>query len=406
MAKKWMKTSYPGVRCREHPTRKHGVKPDKYFAIYYRVDGKRREEGLGWASEGWTAKKASVQLAKLKEAHLTGKGPQSLAEQRQQEKARREEEKLRQEREEREAVTFETFFNETYFPQAKANKSKRSYSREHDLFRLWISPVIGKKPLKKISPLDLERIKKNMADAGKAPRSIHYCLATIRQIFNLARMLGLYEGDNPVSKVKKPSVDNRRIRFLSHDEAETLLADLAKRSPQLHDMALLSLHCGLRAGEIFNLTWDCVDFDRETILLKDPKSKKNRTSYMTNRVKTMLQQRFKQCSEGYVFTDRNGNKIQEISNAFNRAINDLGFNQGVTDPRNRVVFHTLRHTYASWLVENGVNLYTVKELMGHSTLAMTERYSHLGPNTLKDAVRELDKSMERKNGEKVVNINK
>ena len=56
----------------------------------------------------------------------------------------------------------------------------------------------------------------------------------------------------------------------------------------------------------------------------------------------------------------------------------------------RVVFHTLRHTYTSWLVKDGVDLYIVKELMGHSTITMTEKYSHLGENTLQNAVRSLE----------------
>ena len=69
-----------------------------------------------------------------------------------------------------------------------------------------------------------------------------------------------------------------------------------------------------------------------------------------------------------------------------RAINKLDFNDGITDSRDKVVFHTLRHTFASWLAIQGTPIYTIKELMGHKTLAMTERYSHLIP----DAKREYE----------------
>ena len=86
--------------------------------------------------------------------------------------------------------------------------------------------------------------------------------------------------------------------------------------------------------------------------------------------------------------------LESVSKAFFRAVEDLGFNKDIEDRRQKVVFHTLRHTYASWLVERGADLYTVKELMGHKTLAMTERYSHLGENTLKQAVSRLDESLE------------
>ncbi len=81
----------------------------------------------------------------------------------------------------------------------------------------------------------------------------------------------------------------------------------------------------------------------------------------------------------------------------------IGMNNGVTDRRQKVVFHTLRHTYASWLVEQGVDLYTVKELTGHGTLAMTERYSHLALDTLRRAVRTLEAGL-KKGAAKVVNL--
>jgi site-specific recombinase XerD len=71
-------------------------------------------------------------------------------------------------------------------------------------------------------------------------------------------------------------------------------------------------------------------------------------------------------------------------------------NKGVDDIRLRVTFHTLRHTFASWLVEAGTDLYCVKELMGHSDFKMTSRYSHLGQNTLQDAVNRLGMTLRQK----------
>jgi len=158
-------------------------------------------------------------------------------------------------------------------------------------------------------------------------------------------------------------------------------------------MALLSLYCGLRAGEIFNLTWGDVDINRVTLTLRNTKSGKTRMAFMTEQVKKMFARLERRNNDDLVFPDRNGIRISRISNAFFRAVDDLGLNQGISDPRQQVVFHTLRHTFASWLVENGTDLYTIKELMGHSTLVMTERYSHLGQNTLQNAVRSLDRSL-------------
>lgn len=93
--REYHKTSYPGIRYRLHPTRKHGVGPDKYFSIFYKLNGKRLDEGVGWASGGWTLQKVAAELAKLKEAHRTGDGPQTLKEKRKAEQQRREEEEQR-----------------------------------------------------------------------------------------------------------------------------------------------------------------------------------------------------------------------------------------------------------------------------------------------------------------------
>ncbi|MGE4194633.1 MAG: tyrosine-type recombinase/integrase [Pseudodesulfovibrio sp.] len=405
MAVKWVASRFPGVRYYEHTSRKHGVKFDRYFAIRAQVNGKRREEGLGWASEGWSEQKASTVLAELKKAHITGEGAHTLAEKRAQAKAERQ---ARQEAEALEAqanVTFAQVFRENYLPAERLNKSKVSCDKEDGFLRNWIEPVFGHKPLKSVTPFDLERLKKKMLDAGKSPKTTHYVLGTVRQLFNFAKRHGLYEGENPVRLVKKPVSDNRRLRFLSKDEANRLLDALRERSQDLYDMALLSLHTGMRAGEIFTLTWLDVDLERRLLTLRDTKSGKNRTAFMTEDVAKMIEGRVAERldAHGLVFPDRKGKKRVEVSNVFQIVADSIGMNNGVTDRRQKVVFHTLRHTYASWLVEQGVDLYTVKELMGHGTLAMTERYSHLAPDTLRRAVRTLEAGL-KKGAAKVVNL--
>ena len=92
MGYKWQNAGFSGVRYRKHPTRKHGVKFDHYFAIYYQLNGKRKEEGIGWASKGWTAKEAFGLISELQNNQKKGKGPQTLAEKRELEQNRRQEE--------------------------------------------------------------------------------------------------------------------------------------------------------------------------------------------------------------------------------------------------------------------------------------------------------------------------
>ncbi|MDR1085627.1 MAG: site-specific integrase [Deltaproteobacteria bacterium] len=151
------------------------------------------------------------------------------------------------------------------------------------------------------------------------------------------------------------------------------------------------------AGEIFALTWADVDFTNRQVFIRDPKKNKHdRFAYMTGEIYAMLKSRYRsQKPQNLIFPDSNGREQISVNATFKRVVHDLGFNDGITDRRLKLVFHSLRHTYASWLVQDGEALYTVKELMGHSTLQMTERYSHLAPNHLRQAADRLEGKLNR-----------
>ena len=383
---KWQKTQFPGVRYREHSARRHSGRPDRYFTIRYKHNGRSKEEALGWSSEGWNAQKASITRNGLVKAFKAGEGPTTLSEKRK----IREEKRIEKEKKKKDQITFGHFFEKKYYPQAKENVGEKSYMREEQLFRLWINPVIGDLAFIKITVMELNEIKENMAKAGRSPRTIRYALAVIRQMFNYAKFSMIYIGPSPVENVKFPQADNKRRRFLTHEEARNLLRELKTRSQQLYEISLISLETGARADEIFSLRWKDVDSPAGQLTLWDTKNKKTRTGFMSKAVKELFEKKTSGDNNELVFPARGGGKITEISNAFDRSLDALGLNEGVTDRRMKVVFHTLRHTYASWLVQSGENLYTVKELMGHSTLAMTERYSHLAKGTLQDAVKKID----------------
>ncbi len=393
-----------GLQYRKHSTRKQGVRFDRYFRGRYTISGKTVTVGFGWESEGWKQDKCRRELANLKEAARTGQGPQTLAEKRDLENQRREAERENKDREERESITFSQFFNEKYLPVARSSKKETTIEVELGYFRTWIKPAIGARTFKELFPLNLEKIKGNMIKAGRAPRSIQLCMAIIRQVWNQARRDGLTDRDSPTKKVKIPKIDNKRMRFLTYNEADSLLENLLGRSKQLYDMALLSLHTGMRAGEIFSLKRGNLDLENGFINIFDAKGG-SRISYMTDEVKTMFQSMGPGQADELVFKNAKGGGIDKISFSFVRAVNDLGFNNGVTDSRQKVTFHSLRHTFASWLVQQGEPLYTVQKLMGHSSIAMTERYSHLAPDTLRSAVSRFEKGLNGKQ-RKVVKLRK
>ena len=364
---------YPGVQYYESSTRKFNGKPDRCFYIRYQdSSGKRIREKIGWASEGITAAYAfQIKNERMRSVRLG-------------------DEVVPIQKKKKQSITFDEFFNQKYLPYAESNKKRSSYTREKQLYNTWIKPTIGDKALKEITSFDIEKIKKIMKDEGKAPRTIEYAIAVIRQVFNKATDWGIYTKSNPASKVKKPKKDNRRMRFLTKEEADLLLKELKERSLQVYEMAYLSLHTGMRFGEITNLTWQDVDLQNGIITIKDPKNNESRVAYITDNLKELLINKYKRENpkdpSELLFKDSNGNRITKISHTFFRSANKLGLNNNIKDPRDKVVFHTLRHTFASWLAINGTPIYTIKELMGHKTLAMTERYSHLIPDAKREAV--------------------
>jgi integrase len=382
-------SKFPGVRWREHPSRRHGVKPDRYFSVRYKLEGKDRQESLGWASEGWTEAKASARLSELKEAQRTGRGHITLKEARAAAQAEREATAAAERRAAKDLICIPDVWAK--YLEAQASKSPRSIAAEKSMYTCWILPILGKIPLKRLSPIDLERLKKSMLDKGKSARSIEYNLSLVRQVFNFARSNKIIDIATHIPRVKAPKKDNKRGRFLTHEEADRLLAALReKKFITVHDMALLALHTGMRAGEIFALTWGDIDFGRGILSICDTKGGRNRCAFLTPTVTRMLEAREPGLPGELVFRSNTGGRIGQISQSFILTVNALGLNDGVTDPRKKVVFHTLRHTFASWLVEHGIDLYSVKELMGHGSLAMTERYSHLSEDGLRAAAQVVE----------------
>ena len=389
MAYKWIKSKFPGVRYYEHSERKlkGGIQKDKYFSIVYRINGKQKEEAVGWASKGWSLQKANEILCTLKENIRLGKHPQTLAEMREMAAKAEEEKKQIVVETEAERITFDEVF-ERYLPVHKTETTERTWQNTEGCYRNWIAKKLGTRKLIEITVDDIQPIITEAMET-RTPRTADFVKAVIRQIFNFAKKRDLYFKDNPAMKIKVKQKDNKRNRFLTQEEARILLDALLKSSIDVHDIALISLFEGLRAGEIFNLRWEHIIWHSERISVLDPKNNESRMEPMHALVKEMLQRRYRDDKDGYIFKARNGGKITVLSDTFQRTVDKLGFNDGITDPRQKVVFHTLRHTYASWLVMNGVDLYTTQKLIGHKSNQMTQRYAHLAPGYLEKAVNSL-----------------
>lgn len=383
---KWVTTEFEGVRYREHPSRKYGAMKDRYFSIRYRVDGKRIEEGLGWASKGMTAKNAALELARLQESYKKGTGePVTLRERRGIARAERE-------RQEKEGITFKEYFENTFVPQAEIARPKETKQKKAK-FRDWIEPVIGALPFSRIGVAELEKIRTNLLTEKRSARTVEYVFSTIRKIWNDARAKEIISQDCPTKKIKLERFDNKRARYFTHKQADALLTELKNRDESVYQMALTSLHCGLRFGEIAALRWGDIDTQRKIIGIRDSKGGYTRYARMTDELKDVFVKMDQGAREDLIFPTLNGKRLTDPSKVFGKVIEELGFNTGVTDRRQRLSFHSLRHTYASWLVDRGVGLYDVQKLLGHRSSALTERYSHLSDSRLTEDVKELERGI-------------
>src|SRR5664280_899441 len=416
MTIKWIKTVHKGLRYYEHENRKHGKKMDRYYSIRFKVGRKDYTYGVGWWSEGipdearqkdpnigfeeYCLSQIRIYKANVKD----GSGPKSPKEKRKIAAEKESQELEAQVRKEIENKTLTQYFNNDYYPNAKTMKKESSYEKEEQHFRLWLEPEIGNKPLKDITHLDIQRIKKKMLDAEKSPRYIQYVMATARQVWNTARRDGLITGDSPTRSVKIPKFDNRRQRFLSPTEADLLLNTLKERNEQVYQMSLLSLYTGMRASEVFNLTCGCIDTKRGIIMIMDAKSGKGRAVFMTEQVKSMFLDMHRGKNSDLVFPDSKGHAYTEIPTLFRDAVAELKFNDHVSDPRQRLCFHSLRHSFGSWHAEAGTNLYIIKELLGHGSITLTERYSHLTKGTLQNASKNIEQTITRGKKQQGANV--
>jgi len=381
-----------GIRYQEHPTRKHGKKPDRYWCLQYKLRGKTINEAVGWWSAGASQAQCEELLSKLRENWRSGQGPQTLRELRAFNRELRAAELAAQKLAEDKSRTFGGYWEAEYLPRARLNMTIGSIKCNTNVTKVWLKPLADRL-LSEITSTDLENlVMRPMREAGKSPGYIEKALRIFSVIWNQANAQGVVEGVNPVSKIKIPKADSRRDRFLTRDEASKLLILLKERDQEAHDYALLSLFTGLRAGECRDLTWADIDLEGGRIFVKDTKNKHNRHAFITAEIKEMLARR----AAGRNKTDKvfpnakAGTDHNVLWYRFAQAVKGLGLNDGISDRRQKVVFHTLRHTFASWLVQMGTPLYTVSRLLGHNDLKMTTRYAHLAPETQRAAAMELE----------------
>ena len=204
-------------------------------------------------------------------------------------------------------------------------------------------------------------------------------LALLKRMFNLAIDWDLFLTANPVRKVKFFREFNTGLRVVSQEEERNLLQNA---SPYVQDLISFALNTGLRIGEVFSLRWSNVDLEKGILTVFASKTEKIREIPINAETRKVLEAWFLGKKNEIVFYNpETGKPFVDLKAGFGIACRKAGIS-GVT-------WHTLRHTFASRLVNRGVDIVTVKELLGHSSLSVTMRYAHTNFDSKRAAVEKL-----------------
>lgn len=289
-----------------------------------------------------------------------------------------------------EGKTFEDLCAYWIENRAKSLDMKRSFRADQSMIKVHIGPFFGKTPLKQITIQDIDRYK-----ATKGPqvssKTLHNQVTLLISMLNLAAELKWLV---IAPRIKKPriSIDDSEFSYLrTDDEINRFLAAAETEGKKTSNLYFMAIHTGLRAGELAALRWEDIRFETRLITVQrsfdgPTKSGKVRHVPIMNSLLTLLREWRLSCPGEWVFPNEKGNMHQPsdrvFQEIFHRVLDRAGFPKHIKRGKVKryIVFHSLRHTFASHWVMKGGDLYKLQRIMGHQSIQMTQRYSHLAPD--------------------------
>lgn len=282
-------------------------------------------------------------------------------------------------REERRSIpTLQAFVDERYLPFIRTYK--RSWKTDETVLRIHVLPVLGHNFLDEITAHLIVQLAMSMKTADYAPGTVARVVIILRYVFNLARKWGVLRSfENPARSVPIPP-DVQRSRYLNDAELSRLVASIhADENTTAAKAILLLLLTGARRNEVTYARWDYIDWTHQTLFV--PQSKNGRSRYIRLNSAALELLRSVEPIEGnpYVFPAAStGRPMPHLFFPWDR----IRKRAAVTDLR----LHDLRHSFASFLVNQGEDLHVVQKLLGHLSARSTQRYAHLSPQRLGKAV--------------------
>ena len=355
------------------------------FIVTYTINGKSFKKTLGTNLDGWTLIKADRERSKFIHTNIIPASKKAH-------------------------ISLDTAFNEYMLSIAHKSDARNTRGRYDNN----IKPVLGHIQLDKITVSDIHRLKIELSvkvskktDKLLAPKTQNDMVNLVNTIFiyhNKIHRQSKLESPANVELVERLKVDNSRLRFLSVDEFKRLTWFIENRNsftynmnanPKITEELLLYVKLlvttGVRTFSALTIRPKDINFSAGTITIKNHKSNRIYTTYIHESIRENLIAVCGELSpEQYIFgrgaTPLHGSTL----NRRLKIILDKLFNEHTTDRRELVVTHSLRHTFGSWLVQQGTSLYIVSKLMDHATISQTQVYAKLLPNSGADEVSRLE----------------
>lgn len=280
-------------------------------------------------------------------------------------------------------------FDELMLAYLKATPDERSSWSRDVYFLKRLKAFFSGRELGSLKRSDVRRYIEQRKAAGIANGTINREVGLLSSAINYARREWDWEIPNPAERMRLSEGDGRR-RFATVEEVASLInvAEKRKRAPYLADLIRVAVNTGCRRGELLGLRWSQVNFVTGTLKLEgeDTKNGKARIVPLNTQARTALENRSRyreaNCPESrWVFCRKNGERNTTIQSSWEAVLREARLED--------FHFHDLRHTCGSWLVQSGVPLADVKEVLGHSTIRMTERYAHNSSANSRAAVEKL-----------------
>lgn len=283
------------------------------------------------------------------------------------------------------APTLKSFIDDSYMPYIKTYK--RSWETDVSLIKNHVLPSLGKKYLDEVTKTDIIQFMSKHAVTHK-PGSVNRVIIMLRYIFNLSirwETPGITK--NPTAGIPLLEENNKKERYLTAPEAKKLIEQLkCSENTLLQYIIPMLILTGARKNEVLTATWDDFNFEQQSWRIPISKSGKARYVPISDGVAYLLATvpRLDDCP--YVFANpKTLLPYVSIFGSWNTARKAVG----LADVR----IHDLRHSFASFLVNNGRSLYEVQRILGHTQIKTTQRYAHLSQESLLAAANEISKAV-------------